>query len=83
MFITHLKKNFFFYVTFICHLQMPLIQTSKIQTSKNQSVENAGVAFVKRTHERNAFSEKIWMCLEEQDEGLTISGTNWFGDELR
>ena len=51
----------------------------------NQSVENAGVAFVKKAHERNEFSEKKkWRTsADEQGKGLKIYGTNWFEDELR
>ena len=52
------------------------------KTANNKSVENTCVAFVKGANKRNEFLEKInnnnvWRTSsDEQDKGLTISGTN-------
>ena len=53
----------------------------------NQRVENPSVAFLQGANERNEFFKKNsnkWRTIpDENGKGLTISGTNWFGNELR
>ena len=59
-------------------------KASTYRDAENRSVGNAIVAFVKGANEKNELFEKNTQTViyDEQGKCLTISGTNWFGDEL-